>query len=83
MTELFIPRVEWKIQTVIEVLKELNVIRQDTDPDFWMKISSSVMYAFAHRVMLGIGDSSPDFSGMGMVGLLKQLFDMLLEKCGV
>jgi hypothetical protein len=41
------------------------------------------MYTFAHRVMLGIGDNSPDFSGMGMVGLLKHLFDMMLEKCGV
>jgi len=83
MAELFIPRVEWKVQMIIEVLKELNVIRQDTDPDFWMKTCSSLMYTFAHRVMLGIGDSSPGFSGMGMVDLIKCMFDMMLERCAV
>ena len=83
MAELLIPRIEWKVQMIIEVLKELNIIRQDTDPDFWMKTCSSLMYTFSHRVMLGIGDNSPGFSGMGMVGLLKYMFDMMLERCAV
>ena len=65
---------EANIKAVIGALKELNVIRRDTDPDFWAKICSSLFYAFANRMMLGI-----DFSGTGMADMLKSLFDMMFR----
>ena len=85
---------EHDISAVLQMLKDMNIIRQDANIDFWMKTSSSLLYAFASRRMLGIGDNSPsipgmesagatNFSGMGMVDLLRYLFDMLLETCGV
>ena len=74
---------EQYIKTVFDMLKEFNIIRQDSDPDFWMKIASSLIYAFSNRVMLGVGDSLPDHSDMGLTELLRFMFDMMLETCAV
>jgi hypothetical protein len=74
---------EENTRTVIDILKEVGVVRRDTDPDFWMKIVSCLFYTFSGRMMLGIGDSSPDFTGMGMSELLRTTFDLMLEVCGV
>jgi AcrR family transcriptional regulator len=82
MSEQFILRSERNARIIIEVLKELGVIRQDADPDFWVKASSSLFYFFATRMMLGIGDKAPGFKGMGIAEMLKHMFDMMLEKCG-
>lgn len=65
---------------VINALKELGVIRQDADPDFWMKACSSLFYAFASRYLLGIGDASPHYSGMDMLGMLRALFERMLAE---
>ena len=78
----FILSSERNISTVINALKELNLIHQDTETDYWMKITSSIYYTFATRMMLGIGDNNPDFVGRGMAGMLKDTFDMMFEKCG-
>ena len=74
---------EQNIKIIIDILKGLNVIRSDTDPEFWMKIHSSLFYAFSNRMLLGIGDTSPDFSGINMADLVKKLFEMLFTTCGV
>ena len=68
------------------------MIRLETETDFWAKTGSSLVYAFASRVMLGIGDRSPNlpgmgldkinFSGMGLADLLRRLFDTMLKTCG-
>ena len=71
------------INMVFNALKELNIIRRDVDPDFWMKITSSLLYAFSNRMMLGIGDSSPNFIGKGLVDLLRDLFEVMFRVCGV
>lgn len=68
---------------IIDTLKEIGVIQRDTDPDYWMKVCSSLFYTFASRMTLGIGDSEPDFTGKGMIEMLKTTFDMLFEKHGV
>ena len=81
MTKQFILRSERNIRTIINGLIELGVIRRDNDYDYWTKITSSLFYTFSTRMMLGIGDSEPDFTGMGMAGLLRNTFDMMLEKC--
>ena len=83
MSDHFILRSELNAKTIIGVLKELGVIRQDTDPDYWAKASSSLFYSFATRMMLGIGDNSPDFTGMGMAEMLKHTFNIMFEKCAV
>ena len=81
MANQFILRSERSIKAVIDMLKNLGIIRKDADPDFWMKTASSLFYSFATRRMLGIGDDSSDFKGMRMVEMLKFTFDMMLEKC--
>ena len=70
-------------KTIINILKELNIIRKDTDPDFWMKISSSLFYTFATRMMLGIGDNQPDFTGMNMMNTLKHMYELMFKVCGI
>ena len=82
MCERLILRSERNTKRLIEELKEIGVIRQDTDSDYWAKVASSLFYAFASRMMLGIGDSSPGFSGMSMAELLKHTYDLMFEKCG-
>ena len=82
MSNKIIKRAEEKVTTIFAVLKELDVIRQDADPDYWMKVTSSLSQSFATRMMLGIGDSSPDFTGMGMASMLKETFILMLDNCG-
>ena len=81
MSEEFILSTEQVLEAIIGKLKEFNILRPDTDPDFWVKAHSSLIYAFASRLLLGIGDSSPGFSGMGMIDLLKNLYDIMLKTC--
>ena len=83
MSEQFILRAETNTKKIIDTLKELGVIRQDADPDFWVKIVSSLFYSFSARSMLGIGDSSAEFTGMGLAEMLRHTFDVMLEKYGV
>jgi len=75
----YILRAESNTNVIVNALKELKVIRGDADPDYWMKIVSSLFYTFASRMMLGIGDSEPGFAGRGMIDMLRQTFDYLIE----
>ena len=79
ITDHFIHRNEQVIRDLIQALKDFNIIRQDTDPDFWIKLHSSLLYSFSSRLMLGIGDSSPGFSGLGLSGMLWNVYDLLLK----
>ena len=82
MSNSIILRSERNTTTVFSALIKLGVIREDTDTDYWKKVISSVIYAFAVRSMLGIGDNSPDFVGKGMANLLEYTYDIMLKKCG-
>ena len=82
VSEKLILGTEDALRTVICKLKEFNKLRPDTDPDFWVKTHSSLIYAFASRMLLGIGDQEPDFSGPGMEELLRIMYSMMLEVCG-
>ena len=66
------------IKMVFKTLKDLKVIHQDADIDPWAKIHSSLLYTFSSRMHLGIGDTSPDFIGMGMMDLLRFQINLLL-----
>ena len=68
-------------KNIVERLKELNVLRQDTDADFWAKLYSSLIYTFSSRILLGIGDTDPDFTGMGMYKLIHYMCGLMLETC--
>jgi len=81
--EHVILRAEVNSKAILHALMKLEIIRYDTDVDFWIKIVSSLLYAFATRSMLGIGDATPDFVGKGMVELLKSTYDLMFETCGV
>ena len=74
---------EGLIGTIIDTLIELNIIRDDTDADFWQKTASSLMYAYSNRLMLGIGDNSKDYSGKTLNELLRDLFALLLSTCAI
>ena len=81
MSKNIISRAEQKVQIVFTVLKELGVIQLDAEPDYWMKVTACISQSFATRMMLGIGDNSPDFVGMGMADMLRCTFTMMLETC--
>ena len=83
VSKRMILRGENNVKKIIGILKDLNILRSDTDSDFWAKTAHSIFYAFSNRMLLGIGDMSPDFSGAGMAGTLKILFEMLFSTCGV
>ena len=82
MSNNIILRAENKVKIIVEVLVRLKVLRPDTDPDYWMKSLSSLSYSFAARRMLGIGDNSQNYVGIGMAEMMRKLFDMMLEKHG-
>ena len=74
---------ERQIGLWFEIFKELGVFRQDAEPDYWMKIVSCLLYSFASRTLLGIGDNTPEYFGMGMVDLLKATFELMFQTCSV
>ena len=75
-------RSEQYVKDIVGELKRLRAISPETDPDFWAKTASSLLYAFSNRMMLGIGDGSRDFSGMGMSELLGFMFKLMITKEG-
>lgn len=81
MSEKIIIDTEKVFGAIINKLKELNVISSNTEPEFWVKMHSSLIYYFSSRFLLGIGDNSPEFSGMGMVDLLRDLYSLMLKTC--
>jgi len=83
LSEQIIMSSEQNIKTIIDKLKEFHILRSDTNPDFWVKTHSSLIYTFASRMLLGIGDNEPDFSGMGLSELLQTLYNMMMKTCGV
>ena len=76
-------QIEQHVEFIISLLKKNNVIRHDVNPDFWMKLVSCIFYTFSNRTVLGIGDASPNYAGMDMVGILSELFGILLGTHGV
>jgi AcrR family transcriptional regulator len=81
-TDNYILGNEQTIKTMINNLKELGVLRPDTDPDFWEQMHSSLIYTFASRHMMGIGDNAPDFSGLSMAEMLRTMYGLMLKTCG-
>ena len=68
---------------IISILKDLNKVKQDTDPEFYKKLVSCIFYTYSNRAILGNGDSSPGFSGLGMIDLLRKVYDTMFLLCGV
>ena len=83
MCEKLILDNERAVKTIFHTLKDFDILHPDTDPDFWMKVHSSLLYAFSSRLFLGIGENSPEFSGKGLAELLRDLYSMLLATCSV
>ena len=83
MTGQYILGNEHVVRMIITTLKDIGALRPDTDPDFWVKIHSSIIYTFASRLMMGIGDSDPGFSGNSMVDMLYNTYDLLLKTFGI
>ena len=82
LTEEIILSTEKVYVSIIDKLKEFNIVRPDANPDFWIKIHSSLIYTFASRLLLGIGDSDPGFTGKNLSELVHDMCSIMLEKCG-
>ena len=76
-------KAERHTEIIINILKQMGILKQETDPDYWMKLISCVFYTFSNRAVLGNGDRSPDYKGLSMEGLLRRIFDDLLSQCCV
>ena len=70
---------EEHVERIFGILKNLNIISHDADPDFWKKATSSLLYVFPNRSMLGVGQGSTAFTGMDLKGLLYYMFDMIIK----
>ena len=74
---------EEHVVKIFNILKNLNIIRHDADPDFWKKTASSLLYIFPNRTMLGVGHGSIVFGGMDLRELLYYMFDMIIKMYGI
>ena len=81
MSSGFILGSEYAIKSIFRILTDLGAIRWGTDPDPWVKSYSSILYAFSSRMLLGIGDASPGFTGMGMADIIKFQFNLMFSVC--
>ena len=73
---------EQTIRIMIENMIDLGIVRPDTDPHFWAQLHSSLLYTFASRHMMGIGDNAPEFTGVHMADMLRKMYEVLLKTCG-
>jgi AcrR family transcriptional regulator len=78
-----IQEIESYAETIIITLKNLKIIRDDNDPDFWTKTTSSVIHAYIDRTMMGFGEYSPGYKGLGMRDLILHMYEMLFDIYGV
>ena len=78
-----IQEMEHYAETIIIALKNQKIIHDYTDSDFWTKTTSSIIYAFLDRKMMGFGEDSPGYKGLGVRGLLLYMYEMLIKICGV
>ena len=67
------------MENIFAILKELNIIKQDANPDFWKKITSSLLYTFPNRTMIGIGSGSSAYTGMDLRDLLFYMFSLMFK----
>jgi len=74
---------ERKIRLCFDALKEIRVLRPDASPDFTMRVISSLLYTYSNRYMLGIGDSTPDYSGPRLLDLLDTAIQLMFQTCAV
>ncbi|MCL2045685.1 MAG: TetR/AcrR family transcriptional regulator [Oscillospiraceae bacterium] len=82
ISDQLVLRAEINFGKIIDALIKLEIIDDNIDSDYWSKIVSSLFYTFALRMMLGIGDNQPEFTGKGMEGLLRESFNLMLELHG-
>ena len=73
---------EQVFKTIINKLKEFNIINPDTDTDYWAKLYSSLLYTFASRALLDISGNKPSYSGMSMLDMIHNMCEMMLATCG-
>ena len=83
MSNEFFMGSEYAIKTIFRILKDLGAVRRDADPDPWVKTYSSLLYTFSSRMLLGIGDASPGFTGMGMTDIIRFQFSLMFSTCAV
>ena len=74
---------EEQVAAILNALKDLNIISQEADPDLWGKLTSSLLYTFPNRTMLGIGSDYPGYSGMELKSLLHNMFELFFKIYGV
>ncbi|MCL2093284.1 MAG: TetR/AcrR family transcriptional regulator [Treponema sp.] len=79
ISEHYILGNEEVIKTIINALIENGILRSDTDPDYWAKLHSCMLYTFASRLLLGIGDQAPGYVGKNMAQMLRSTYEMLLQ----
>jgi len=72
---------ERQIRIAFEIFKEMGVFPQSAAPEYWMNIISSLLYTYASRAVLGIGDNSPKYVGMGLVELLRTTYNLMFQDC--
>jgi len=75
----FIRNYERTSADILTILIDKGILRNDINIDFWVKTQSSIMYAFANRLFLGIGDDAPDFEGLKTEGLIREMFNLILS----
>jgi len=76
-----IAQTEQFVKLIIDTLIEQKALKPDMDPDYWMKMASCIFYTFSNRAVMGCGDISSEYKGLGMVGLLERLFKRMFIEC--
>ncbi|MDR3269997.1 MAG: TetR/AcrR family transcriptional regulator [Peptococcaceae bacterium] len=73
---------EIRVRLILQTLIDLKHLSPDLDMDYWCKIHSSVVYAFANRTALGLGDYDPEYEGHTMRQLLCITYEIMFRLHG-
>jgi AcrR family transcriptional regulator len=74
--------IETYIIKIFDILKEQNVIREDMDSDYWVKIFTSITYSIPNRYMLNSSDEIAN-SGIDLRNILHDTFQTIFKLYGV
>jgi len=69
-------------ETILKRLIELGALDKSVDVDFWSRLHVCIVFLFAERLVVGIGEMYPKFNGKGMEEMLRMLYDTVFKLHG-
>jgi AcrR family transcriptional regulator len=69
-------------KTILNELVKAGILAKETKVEYWARTHSAILYSFATRHLLRIGEMFPGFTAPGMQDMLVALYNLMFEVRG-